>query len=305
MRCGAGFQRFPPARANPCSQDGCTTINHAYLPLPTRHVLTKPPQSVLKREAITIMRLALALAIHLITLASLRAGWTFSPGEPQKAPPGLDFIQRKASDGGQTAELSIVSFSPRTHTFGVMDNPAGAFDAGSAALKRGALAAVNGGYFHPDRTPLGLVVRQGVEIHPLEKAKLLSGLVVVTSDRIALRRTSEFKASPAIREALQAGPFLVDAAKPVAGLDNTRQAARTVVFIESTGRCGFLTCKSLTLAQTADLLATPSLVGAGKVVRALNLDGGSSTALWVRSEPVFYEREWKSVRNYLAIVPKP
>ena len=125
------------------------------------------------------MRLALALAIHLITLASLRAGWTFSPGEPQKAPPGLDFIQRKASDGGQTAELSIVSFSPRTHTFGVMDNPAGAFDAGSAALKRGALAAVNGGYFHPDRTPLGLVMRQGVEIHPLEKAKLLSGIVVV------------------------------------------------------------------------------------------------------------------------------
>jgi uncharacterized protein YigE (DUF2233 family) len=251
------------------------------------------------------MRLALALGIHLITLASLHAAWTFSPAEPQKAPPGLEFIQRTASSDGQTAELSIVSFSSKTHTFAVMDNPAGAFDAGTAALKRGALAAVNGGYFHPDRTPLGLVVRQGVEIHPLERAKLLSGLVIVAGGNIALRRTSEFKASPAIREALQAGPFLVDGGKPVPGLDNTRSAARTVVFIESTGRCGFLICKSLTLAETAELLATPSLFAAGKVVRALNLDGGSSTALWVRSEPVFYVREWKSVRNYLAIVPKP
>jgi len=251
------------------------------------------------------MRLALILTIQLLVLASVHAGWTFGPAEPQKAPPGLQFIQRRASNDGQTADLSIVSFSPKTHTFTVMDNPAGAFDAGSAALKRGALAAVNGGYFHPDRTPLGLVVRQGVEIHPLEKARLLSGLVVITSDRITLRRASEFKASPAIREALQAGPFLVDAGKPVTGLDNTRSAARTVVFTDSTGRCGFLTCKSLTLAETAALLATPSLVASGNMVRALNLDGGSSTALWVRSEPVFYEREWKTVRNYLAIVPKP
>ena len=56
----------------------------------------------------------------------------------------------------------------------------------------------------------------------------------------------------------------------------------------------------------AELLSTPTLFGEwDKSSRALNLDGGSSTALWVRSEPVFYEREWKSVRNYLAIVPKP
>ena len=97
-----------------------------------------------------------------------------------------------------------------------MDNPEGAFDLGSAAAKRGALAAVNGGYFHPDRTPLGLLVRQGATIHSLERAKLLSGLVVVTKDRIALLRVAEFKASANVREALQAGPFLVDGGKAVA-----------------------------------------------------------------------------------------
>ena len=80
-----------------------------------------------------------------------------------------------------------------------MDDPARIFDIASAAQKRGALAAVNGGYFHPDRTPLGLVVRQGAVLHALEHASLLSGLVVVTRDRIALQRVGEFKPSPAVR----------------------------------------------------------------------------------------------------------
>jgi exopolysaccharide biosynthesis protein len=54
----------------------------------------------------------------------------------------------------------------------------------------------------------------------------------------------------------------------------------------------------------ADLLGTPSVFPEGKIIRAMNLDGGTSTALWVRGSPAFYAREWKSVRNYLAIVPR-
>ena len=236
------------------------------------------------------------------TLASLRAEIAFSPAESLPAPAGIEFVRRTAND---RVEMHIVTFSAKTHTFAVMDNPEGAFDLGSAAAKRGALAAVNGGYFHPDRTPLGLLVLQGATIHPLERAKLLSGLVVVTKDRIALMRTAEFKASANVREALQAGPFLVDGGKAVAGLNDTRSAARTVVFADGAGRFGVLICKSATLAETARILATPGLLSAGKITRALNLDGGSSTALWVKREPApFYSREWKGVRNYLAVVPR-
>ena len=240
--------------------------------------------------------------VFFATLTPLHATWTFSPAETLPAPAGIEFVRRTAGDG---VELHIVTFYGKTHTFAVMDNPNGAFDLGSAAAKRGALAAVNGGYFHPDRTPLGLLVRQGATIHPLERAKLLSGLVVVTKDRIALLRTAEFKASSNVREALQAGPFLVDGGKAVAGLNDTRGAARTVVFADGAGRFGMLICKSATLAETARILATPGLLPGGKITRALNLDGGSSTALWVKREPApFYSREWKGVRNYLAVVPR-
>ena len=249
-----------------------------------------------------MIRIALAL---FTVLAPLRAEWTFSNAEPLAAPAGIDFVRRSATDGKRSVELHVVSFRAKAHTFAVMDNPDGAFDLGSASAKRGALAAVNGGYFHPDRTPLGLVVRQGVTLHPLERAKLLSGVVVVKKDRIALVRTGEFRASAEVREALQAGPFLVDGGKAVAGLNDTRSAARTVVFADDVGNFGVLICKSATLLETGRILATPGVLPAGKITRALNLDGGSSTALWVKREPSpFYSREWKGVRNYLAIVPR-
>ncbi|MEI9898046.1 MAG: phosphodiester glycosidase family protein [Chthoniobacter sp.] len=107
-----------------------------------------------------------------------------------------------------------------------------------------------------------------------------------------------------MREALQAGPFLVEHGKPIVGLEATKGAARTVVFQDAKGHCGFLICKSTTLAAMADVLATASIFPEGKIVRAMNLDGGTSTALWVRGTPAFYAHEWKSVRDYLAIMPR-
>lgn len=247
----------------------------------------------------------LSAAAGLLILASFtpaHAAWSFSNPEPLSAPAGIEFVRRSVGNG---VDVHIVTFRAKTHTFAVMDNPEGSYDLGSAAIKRGALAASNGGYFQPDRTPLGLVIRQGVTIHPMERAKLLSGLIVTTADRISLLRPAEFKPSANVREALQAGPFLIDGGRPVAGLNNTRSAARTVVFTDGAGGFGLLICGSVTLAEMAQILASPALVPVGKITRALNLDGGSSTALWVRQEPApFYSREWKGVRNYLAIVPR-
>jgi len=250
------------------------------------------------------MKSLTALLLVFLATSTLRAAWTLTGSNARSAPTGLEFSEREVAESDKRATLWVVSFSPKAHAFAVMDNPTGDFNLGSAAEKRGALAGVNGGYFHPDRTPLGLVVRQGVEIHPLEHAKLLSGIVSVTSAGISIQRPSAFKASAAVREALQAGPFLVEGGKAINGLDATRSAARTVVFLDAKGRAGFLIAKSATLAEMAAILATSAIFPDGRIVRALNLDGGSSTALWVKGTPPFYAHEWKGVRNYLAIVPR-
>ena len=230
------------------------------------------------------MRLYAALFALLFLGPLLRAEWAQVRDAARTAPPGLEFREREVAEGGATATLWVVAFNPKTHTFAVMDNPDGAYDLASASAKRGALAAVNGGYFHPDKTPLGLVVRQGAQIHRLEKGKLLSGVVSATGNAVAIQRTGAFKLTQAVREALQAGPFLVEGGKPIAGLNSTRSAARTVVFQDAKGRAGLLICKSATLAETAALLASPAVFPEARIVRALNLDGGSSTALWVRGD---------------------
>ena len=232
------------------------------------------------------------------------AAWTLGAPEPLGAPAGLEFTRRTAEQDGQKAEVLTVTFDTKTHSVAVMDNPTGDFTLATAAQKRNALAAVNGGYFHPDRRPLGLVVRQGATLHPIERAKLLSGMVVVRAGRVSLVRPSEFKTSPAVQEALQAGPFLIDRGQPVAGLNATRAAARTVVFTSGAGRGGFVVCRYVTLAEMAEILALPAAAGSGAITRALNLDGGSSTGLWVRGAPSFYLPEAKDVRNYLAVVPR-
>jgi hypothetical protein len=221
------------------------------------------------------------------------------------APDGIEFLRKTVEEGAVRAEVHLVKWDPARLTLAVMDNPDGALNLRSAALKRGAMAAVNGGYFQPDRTPLGLVVWRGQELHPLERAKLLSGLVVVRGGRVSLQRVAEFKSAPAPEAALQAGPFLVDGGREVAGLDTLRVAARTVVWVDSKGGCGLLLCRSATLSDTAKILSTPGLVGPGVVHRALNLDGGSSSGLWVGGADPIYLRELKGVRNYLAVVRHP
>ncbi|RYI33495.1 MAG: phosphodiester glycosidase family protein [Acetobacteraceae bacterium] len=253
------------------------------------------------------MKLVFALVCFLCTSPLLWAQWTLSERKELPASPGVEFSNVKvANEKGHTAELHVVFFAEKTHTLAVIDNPDGSSNLAEAAKERGALAAVNGGYFHPDRQPLGLVVSGGKTLHGQERAKLLSGVVAASKKGVSLRRMGEFKMSPSVVEALQAGPFLIDGGKAVAGLNASRTAARTVVCNAGAGRVALIICRWATLAETAEILLTPGLFPEGaKITRALNLDGGSSTGMWVRREgEPFYVREFKDVRNYLAVVKR-
>lgn len=249
-------------------------------------------------------RAVLLFVLFFIDILPADAAWAVAKRAPLPAAPDLSFAEIEVSRDGQSADIHVILFRPKTHTLTVLDNPDGSQRLASAAEARGALAAVNGGYFHPDRTPLGLVISQGQILHKQERAKLLSGMFVATAGGVTLKRAGEFKGPAGVQDALQAGPVLVDGGKPVAGLNATRAAARTVIVSDKTGRVGLLICRSVTLAEMAEILATPDLLRA-PVTRALNLDGGTSTGMWVRQERgAFHVREFKNVRNYVAIVPK-
>lgn len=212
-------------------------------------------------------------------------------------------IEKKVS-GKRKARLRILLADPAQTRLVILDNPENKEYLGHLMKKNGCLAGVNGGFFHPDTRPLGLMVSEGQTIHRLVRARLLSGVLAVKDRRLSLLRVQEFSPSDAPSQALQSGPFLIDQRKPVAGLNHTKYARRTVVLSGSSGQFGLLVSdSSFTLAELATLLAVPEIVHELDIIRALNLDGGSSSALWARTaEGTLYLPESKRVRNYLCLL---
>jgi hypothetical protein len=105
--------------------------------------------------------------------------------------------------------------------------------------------------------------------------------------------------------ARQCGPFLVERGNPVSGLNDTRAARRTYAAVAGGDTAAIGYSSHLTLAQIAAVLATPGIVPEMKIQRALNLDGGSSSAFWFAGETApFSIREQKTVRDFIAVVPR-
>ncbi len=240
----------------------------------------------------------------LLCCASARAAWTLESSHDAGGARSLVTHIEKVARGNRPVPLHLVLFDTKKCGVEVIDHPfVDGGDLSSAMRANHCLAGVNGNYFQPDRTPLGLVISNGQVIHPVQKARLLSGVLAATPNSLALLRTEEYRPGARITQALQAGPFLVDRGKAVAGLNSQRQAVRTVVLSNGRDLCALVVTGPATLAETAEMLATPDLFGEIKIARALNLDGGASSGLWISDEPKpYYIPEISAVRNYLGVV---
>ncbi len=211
---------------------------------------------------------------------------------------------QKNSAQEREAIVTAVLFSEKNDQLQVIDNPTRDKTLAQVMQEQHFLAGVNGGYFHPNGRPLGLVVSQGKIIHKEETApRLLSGFVVVTKDKIKLLHVGESMPAGAT-EILQAGPFLINHQSSVSGLEKTRIARRTFVATDGHGAWMLGVISPVTLAEAASILSTAasSFFSAHPLDRALNLDGGSSSALWVDLSPEpFSQSEIGRVRNFLGI----
>ena len=203
---------------------------------------------------------------------------------------------------GREVELQLALFSTKSATLRVIDQPSSDRRLAKIMSDGNYLAGVNGGYFDPEGAPVGLLISGGKTIAPFRKARLLSGVLAVRPGRIEIFRASEFPRKRAWREALQCGPFLVDRGTSVVGLDETRSARRTFVLTTTDGRAAIGYCAPVTLARLAKILTALAPL---EVTRALNLDGGSSSAFWCATdEKTISISEFKTVRDFIAIVPQ-
>jgi exopolysaccharide biosynthesis protein len=243
----------------------------------------------------------------LFLVGSARADWTVTASQTERgAGAGVEHrrIVLTESETGERATLDLALLSAKAATLRVIDNP-GEDDLAAVMQRGNCLAGVNGGYFDPENKPVGLVIGEGKLIAPLRKARLLSGVMIVTNGGIQLLRVAEYSSKRRATAALQCGPFLVDRGQAVPGLNDTRPARRTFVVTAGTDRAAIGFCSGVTLAQLGKILATPEVVPELKVQRALNFDGGSSSAFWFAGERgPFSISEQKRVRNFVAVVPK-
>lgn len=249
--------------------------------------------------------------LSLLSLVALSTTWAAPVAgayrEVAQLPTGAIAWEREVALGDRTVRLSGVTYNEKNATFCVLDNPPDARRSLADLLTaKQAFAAVNASYFHEDFRPLGLVVAGGQTLHGFEKARLLSGVLAVRKGRIELVRSGEFKPSPDVREAVQAGPWLVENGTPVTGLENVRLYRRTAVATDGQNRWAIITISPVSLADAARILSLKDLPGGWTIADALNLDGGGSTSLLALhdGQKLFDIPSFGPVRNYLAITPR-
>ena len=201
--------------------------------------------------------------------------------------------------------FDVAVFSAKSTELRVIDNPDG--QSLTAVMKREKYACgVNGGYFDSDFKPIGLRVADGATFSPLRRAHLITGILLQSGRGIDVVRVSEFSGTKKIIAAIQAGPFLVEASKRIRGLNDSQLARRTFAGI-ATNDCAFLGfCSDVSLSGLAYMLATAPIAADSKTRRAMNLDGGSSSAFWFAREDgsAFSISARKPVRDFVAVVPK-
>jgi exopolysaccharide biosynthesis protein len=252
------------------------------------------------------MRFSWAL-LFLGAAATAHAEWTIVSAESEAGSAGV--VHRRViledSITGQHANFDLAIFSAKSCTLRVIDNPDG--QPLAAMMKREKyVCAVNGGYFDEQFKPIGLRIVNSQMLTPLKPARLITGVLFASPRGVQIVRAREFSRPQKIVAAIQCGPFLVDAAQRVRGLNDSQQARRTFAAIAMNERALLGFCSDVSLADLANILAATSVAADLKIQRAINLDGGSSSAFWFSREngSAFSIPEQKSVRDFVGVLPK-
>ena len=253
-----------------------------------------------------MLKLRTLVLLFAVTSAA-QAEWKILSTESE---PGRTEIERRHvivenTSTGQHVATDVAIFSPQSSALRVIDNP----DSQSlaAVMKREkCVCGVNGGYFDTEFKPIGLRVADDTTFSPLRRARLITGILLQSDRGIDVVRVGEFSRAKKLIAAIQSGPFLVEGNKRIRGLSDSQLARRTFAGITTNDRALLGVCTEVSLADLASILATTPIAADSKIRRAMNLDGGSSSAFWfAREDGSAYSISCqKPVRDFVGVVSK-
>jgi exopolysaccharide biosynthesis protein len=246
------------------------------------------------------MRPLFAAVFGMLALAaSARADWRASLVEERPGPVEgtrfvrLRFTDEKTDPTSFTANALVMNASEVSAQ--IVDQPeASRLKAPSLATivkQEKAFAGINGGYFTRDFKPVGLHIDHGKMLSPVSKVGVASGAVFIDSaGRLALRsRKTDLSQA---EYAIQAGPFLIDPGGKLGIGKQGPAEPRTVLAASDDDIIVAMATSPVSLRDLAQcLLETASSFGVQRFERALNMDGGSSTGLFVnfKKDPFQWE----------------
>ncbi len=197
--------------------------------------------------------------------------------------PGLDVMLMRGRVGTRDELVAVTRIDPTQVQIRVMYDPLTPryvrewFDATNAD------AAINAGYFLDTKETTGLLIVNGQPFGTSYTG--FGGMFSMRGAQPSIQwlKTQPYQADPSISQAVQAAPMLVQGGKVVQGInDNGERNRRSFVALDRDGRVllGVSQTASWSLTDLARFLAgAPQL----SVRDAMNLDGGASSGMWVRS----------------------
>jgi len=247
-----------------------------------------------------------ALVLLAITTTA-HAEWKVVSAESEPGRGGIEHRHLVVEDAAasQHVAVDVAVFPAKSTALRVIDNPDGQ-SLGAVMKREKYVCGVNGGYFDTEFKPIGLRVADATTFSPLRRAHLITGILLQSDRGIDVVRVGDFSRTKKIIAAIQSGPFLVEGNKRIRGLNDSQPARRTFAGIATHDRALLGVCSDVSLGQLANILATVPITADSKIRRAMNLDGGSSSAFWFAREDgsAFSIAGRKPVRDFVAVVPK-
>jgi exopolysaccharide biosynthesis protein len=201
----------------------------------------------------------------------------------QQVDQAMELRSMRLSTDTASGYVTVVRLDPNAYRISVKYDVAnaGSLQEWFNALKP--LALINGGYFDEQGRPTALVIFDGIRRG--ESYQGFGGMVLINEQgQFELRslRQQPFDPNENIQQAMQSAPMLIQPGGVVSDLEPDQdRSRRTVIGRDTQGRILLLVSDlpNFTLPELAQALKNSDL----DLDAALNLDGGRSTGLYLRS----------------------
>jgi exopolysaccharide biosynthesis protein len=187
------------------------------------------------------------------------------------------------SEGNNEDRVTILRLDPQHIHLSIGYQPRFPVSLNEWMKQTHALAVINGGYFDDKNQPTGLLIANG-QAHGSSYQGFGGMLAVNAQGHLELRSLLDQPYDPdneQIQQATQSSPMLVLNGQRTDFKANAASERRTVVAQDKQGRFLLIVSpkEAFSLDELADLLVSSDL----SIQKALNLDGGASTGMYLRT----------------------